>query len=216
MTILLDESGDLGWKFTAPYNNGGSSRFLTIAYVIIPNNKKNLLHRQISKTYQKNKWNFSVEHKGARLTNAERLYFLTRVQAMINTNPDIQIGAITTRKDRVFEHIKRDSNLLYNYMTKLAIISKVKQCNGNIEFIRDERSIKVASGNSLIEYLQTTLWFDENSKAIIIDKPTKSHQDFCILFVDWICNCIWNKYEYSVNDYYDLITPYLKEEKLFF
>jgi len=34
--LYLDESGDLGWKFHLPNRQGGSSRYLTIAYIIIP------------------------------------------------------------------------------------------------------------------------------------------------------------------------------------
>jgi len=34
--IFLDESGDLGWKLNSPYRNGGSSKFLTISYLISP------------------------------------------------------------------------------------------------------------------------------------------------------------------------------------
>jgi hypothetical protein len=35
MLIYLDESGELGWKFDAPYRKGGSSRYLTIASLVI-------------------------------------------------------------------------------------------------------------------------------------------------------------------------------------
>ena len=45
----------------------------------------------------------------------------------------------------------------------------------NITFIPDERSIKVQSGNSLVDYLQTKLMFDLHSKTIIENKPQESH-----------------------------------------
>lgn len=35
ITVYLDESGDLGWKFDAPYRSGGSSRYLTIAAIAV-------------------------------------------------------------------------------------------------------------------------------------------------------------------------------------
>ena len=34
VSVYLDESGDLGWKFDAPYRCGGSSRYLTISAII--------------------------------------------------------------------------------------------------------------------------------------------------------------------------------------
>lgn len=36
MNVYLDESGDLGWVLDKPYRNGGSSRFMTIAFVACP------------------------------------------------------------------------------------------------------------------------------------------------------------------------------------
>jgi hypothetical protein len=51
MNLYLDESGDLGWKFDKPYRDGGSSRYLTIATLIIPQNLSHLPKR-IIKSYQ--------------------------------------------------------------------------------------------------------------------------------------------------------------------
>ena len=89
-------------------------------------------------------------------------------------------------------------------MIKEAVLDKIKM-HLEVKLIRDERSIKVASGNSLIEYLQTVLWFDKNSKTILTDIPNDSSKNKNILFIDWICNSIYRYYEFNQNDYFHLI-----------
>jgi len=36
MNVYVDESGDLGWEFAQPFRQGGSSRYLTIASLLVP------------------------------------------------------------------------------------------------------------------------------------------------------------------------------------
>jgi hypothetical protein len=52
--VYLDESGDLGWVFNLDYRRGGSSRYLTIAYIIMPRETHHLLGRLVKECY--NKW----------------------------------------------------------------------------------------------------------------------------------------------------------------
>ncbi len=101
-------------------------------------------------------------------------------------------------------------------MINIGLCDFIKTCNGKVEFIIDERIIKVKSGNSLIEYLQTQLWIEKNSKAFLIDKPVKSHQNFNILFIDWISNKIWQKYEFNEDVGFSVLDPFMHCQKLFF
>ena len=60
INAYLDESGDLGWRFDAPYRKGGLSRFLTIAFVICLSEKKHLPKRIVSKLYRRIKAALSI------------------------------------------------------------------------------------------------------------------------------------------------------------
>ncbi|WMN84132.1 DUF3800 domain-containing protein [Vibrio parahaemolyticus] len=51
--IYLDESGDLGWTFDSPYRRGGSSRYLTIASLIVSPEKKALAKTNDKETLSK-------------------------------------------------------------------------------------------------------------------------------------------------------------------
>jgi len=69
--IYLDESGDLGWKLDKPYRYGGSSRYLTIASLIVDPSKKHLPKRLIKNLYIKFKWPPKVEKKWSEMGKNE-------------------------------------------------------------------------------------------------------------------------------------------------
>ncbi|MBZ5666880.1 MAG: DUF3800 domain-containing protein [Acidobacteriia bacterium] len=70
--VYVDESGDLGWSFSAPYRSGGSSRYLTVAALCVPSNQKHIPKRAIKDLYEKFKWPTTVEKKWQQMTPAER------------------------------------------------------------------------------------------------------------------------------------------------
>ncbi|MDE7155036.1 MAG: DUF3800 domain-containing protein, partial [Muribaculaceae bacterium] len=192
--IYLDESGDLGWILNKPYRNGGSSRYMTIAFIMCPSEKKHLLRRIVVDVYNKTKYPTNEELKGSSLSIKHKCFFAEKVRSLVSMNPDIIISAITVNKSKVQQHIRDDSNKLYNYMIRLAITPFVKD-QLIINLIRDNKTVKVKSGNSLIDYLQTMIWFDLESRTKIIDIPSDSKKVKNLIFIDWLNNLIWGRYE---------------------
>lgn len=215
VNIYLDESGDLGWILNKPYRNGGSSRYLTIAYVICPHEKKHLLKRIVRKVYEKTNTNPKTELKGSSLSTNNKVFFATKVRELVSMNPDIKIGSITVNKSKVQQHIREDSNKLYNYMIRLAVLDSIKQ-EPIVNLIRDNKTIKVKSGNSLIDYLKLVLWFDLGSKTQIVDIPSDSKKVQNLIFIDWINNIIWGNYEDNNSEAYQVLKSVLDSKKLFF
>lgn len=108
-----------------------------------------------------------------------------------------------------------DANKLYNYMIRLAVLPKVKG-ESVVNLIRDNKTIKVKSGNSLIDYLQTEMWFELGSQTRLVDFPSDSKCVKNLIFIDWINNLVWGKYEYGNNAPYDILKNVINSEKLFF
>ena len=215
INIYLDESGDLGWVLNKPYRHGGSSRYLTIAYVACPQEKKHLLKRIVRKVYNKTKTDPKIELKGSALKVADKRYFANKVRELVSMNPDIKIGAITVNKSKVQQHIRDDSNKLYNYMIKLVALESIKQ-EPVVNLIRDNKTVKVKSGNSLIDYLQTILWFDMDSKTKLVDIPSDSKKVQNLIFIDWVNNIIWENYEDDNSEPYQAMRSVIESKKLFF
>ena len=85
-----------------------------------------------------------------------------------------------------------------------------------VTLIPDERSIKVKSGNSLIDYLQINQWFVVKSKTIIEYFPSVSSKVLNIQFTDFVCNIVWNKYEGKHESPFNMLKSKIISIELFF
>jgi hypothetical protein len=213
--LYLDESGDLGWTLNKPFRNGGSSRFLSIAYIILPNEKIKYCNRFVRNIYNLFKVSPNVELKATSMSNEQKLITAGKIVSLLKSNPEMCLGAITVKKENVKEHLREDGNILYNYMIGVSTLHNI-QTFKQIDIIRDNRSVKVKSGNSCIDYLKIKLGFDLKSDTILIDKPTESHIELNIIFIDWIANFVWSHYEDSKSAPFLRLEPYLKNQTLFF
>jgi len=215
MQVYLDESGDTGWKFSLPFREGGSSRFLCLAFLFLPKPYKRMQKIIIADLYKKYGW--LSEMKASRATEIQKLEFCTATNQMLAKFPNIRIDCIVAKKENVHPHIQADPNKLYNYMCKLVMIDHVRNV-AEFEFIPDKRSVKVESGNSLSDYLQMVLWFDctPPSRTKIVNHPQESHRNYNLQFVDWIAHCVWAHFENGEEAIYQKIIPRIKVRPLFF
>jgi hypothetical protein len=213
--VFLDESGDLGWNFTAPYGAGGSSRFLTIAAICVPSEKKHLPKRVMRDLYGKFKWPVSVEKKWAGMTPEERSEFAFAARTLCNKHPEIVLHTITVKKINVQEHIRNDENKLYNYMIRLCLLDQLCEFEA-VTMVPDPRSIKVKSGNSLHDYLQIELWFTKNVKTALATNPTDSKSCLGIQFADMLAGVVQSRYEYGLTDAFQALCPHIVLKRLFF
>lgn len=134
---------------------------------------------------------------------------------MLEANSDIKIDCIVVNKEKVLPHIRNDPNKLYNYMCKLVIQDHAKRIP-DFEFIPDKRSIKVESGNSLSDYLQTVLWFDFGLKTTLTNNPQESARNYNLQFVDWIANIVWKHFEDGETVVYNELQKKIRIRRLFF
>jgi len=149
------------------------------------------------------------------LSSSEKVYFAKEVIRLLKRYPEIEILAITVNKRNVQQHIREDPNKLYNYMIGLVLPEKIK-LRPTVTFIPDKRSIKVESGNSLVDYLQIKLWFELNASTIIHNQPEESHKARNLQFVDFISHIIWSKFEDNEYSAYNIIKKKVKVIPLFF
>ena len=194
IVIFLDESGDLGWSFGAPYRKGGSSRHLTISAIKVPHDKHHLPGRLIKKMYQKFGWDSKLEKKWVFMTETEKLFFAGLAKKLILDHPLVQYLSITVYKPRVEEHIQRDPNKLYNYLIKILLLDEMAKYN-EVRFYPDPRSIKVASGDSLHDYLQTELYFTKEVKTKLITRPQDSASNKGVQFTDMLSGLVQQHFE---------------------
>lgn len=211
--IYLDESGDLGWTFNKIYRQGGSSRYLTIAYLITDINHINVPRRFVRDFYTHFKFNPSKEIKASELKSVHKEYIAIEAAKMLSKHNNFIIGSITVRKENVPNHIRNSGDELYGYMIGNSAISHIND-ELTCKITRDYKTAKVSKG--LITYLQTLVWFHDKKSATLNDSPKQSHQDDGIIFIDWISNIVWSKYEDNYTKWVDNLNGVLREDTLFF
>lgn len=215
MVVFLDESGDLGWSFGAPYRFGGSSRFLTISAVCVSKSESHLPGRLIRSLYQHFSWDPRIEKKWTRMNNDERLYFAHQANKIRTLNTSIKYLSITAYKPRVQEHIRNDSNVLYNYLIKLLLLDEMSK-HKQVEFHPDIRNIKITSGNSLSDYLQTELFFTKKSSTKLITSPRDSASNKGVQFADMLSGLIQHHYENNRSEAFKIIQSGIALKTVFF
>jgi len=213
--FYVDESGDLGWKFDAPYRQGGSSRYLTIATLVCSPEKDHLPKRLITNLYKKFNWNAKKEKKWADMSKTSREEFAKETHKLVLANDDIKLFSITVCKERVLEHIRKDCNKLYNFMIKLSLIDEMCKYS-RVNLIPDPRSVKVESRNSLHDYLDICLTFDKRVVTDLYTKPCDSACNRNVQFADMLTGLVQSHYEDSNSDYWHILKHQIDAKHLFF
>lgn len=213
--IFLDESGDLGWKFDAPYRHGGSSRHLTITAVCVPFESSHAPKRLVRDLYKKFGWPVASERKWANMNPAERTFFARAARSMCDRHPFIALHAIVVKKQNVLPHIRADANKLYNYMIRLALLKRMAK-HDVVTMVPDPRSIKVSSGDSLHDYLQTELWFTEHVNTNLITSPADSAKSKGVQFADMLAGLVQARFEDNASADFQIIQPKLMLNQLYF
>jgi len=213
--VYLDESGDLGFEFSKPYHGGGSSRYLTIAFLLA--SKNDCVHtRRFTRKFKRD-LNIipSNELKGSLLGDTRLQTFAGRCANFLRDHSECRVLTITANKQNVIQRISSDANKLYNYMIRLCLLDEIKKYD-EVRLIPDPRSIKVKSGNSMVDYLQTILMFDLESDTRLIHNPLESHHSLDLQFIDVISHIVWKHHEYSHSPPFLTLSPYIKFKHLYF
>ena len=144
-----------------------------------------------------------------------RTHFAQNAAKLVKSTNGIDLFAIVADKRNVSEHIRRDPNKLYNYMVKLLLLEQMAK-HDRITFVPDPRSIKVESGNSLHDYLQTELWFSASSATVLETTPRDSRHCLNLQFVDMVAGVVQSHFEFGKSRHWEHLKPYVAIKTLFF
>lgn len=204
MQIFLDESGDLGWTFNKPNRAGGSSRFITIAGIVIDEAHSKYLKRHISDIYKKYNLTPKIEKKGCNFSDEHATYIATSLSKLIAKAPSLKIISITANKLNVVEKLRKDCNIFYNYMLGELLPDAFKN-HKEVNLILDKRTIKVDHGNNFEGYIKTKCWGELSMDIDIGCQYDSSDQNEGIWLADWMANWIWRRYEDNDTAAYEVI-----------
>jgi len=128
------------------------------------------------------------------MNREERNHFAQKAKELREKHPDIKYFSMTVKKENVQPHIRHDPNKLYNYMIGLLLLEEMSHFP-SVKFYPDPRSVKVESGNSMHDYLQTQLWFDKGSPTILATIPAESSSNLNVQFSDMLSGVVQGHFE---------------------
>jgi len=201
MVIYLDESGDLG------FDTGGSTYFV-IAFVVTedPNSVKRIVRR----VKKRNKLPTNYEMKGSKTPAKIKESLLKNL-----ARSDIEVHSIVVNKPKVLPHLRRDTNLLYNYVACLLLAPYIAK-QEKVSLVIDKRILKVGSGTKLDGYLKYKVLCDYRSEVEMTIHHEDSAFSLGIQAADVVCNSIFRKYESGDMNYYKLFGSQIRKEKRLF
>ncbi len=212
--IYLDESGDTGWLFDHPYTRGGSSRYLVIAACVVLPEVDHKPERMLRNLYKHRGWKPGTEKKSVQMSPEARTAFAKAAAKLASGTPGIELLAIVADKRNVMDHIRQDANKLYNFMVKLLLLEHMAR-HDRITFVPDPRSIKVASGSSLHDYLQTELWFSKEAKTRLETLPRDSRHCLNLQFTDMLAGVVQSHVEVGETRHWEHLQPHVRLKTLF-
>ena len=213
--VYFDESGDLGWTLDKPYRKGGSSRFFTISYLIIPTSDIKYITRFIRKYHDEREGKYK-EVKGASIKGRNAEVLARKVIRFLENRPYI-LGSITVDKAKVPPRLSGTGNddVLYNHMVKRSLSPHIASLS-SVNIIPDRKSVPTGSQNSCSDLLKDELWLCRKSNVVLDYTPAESHNKDGLMFIDWIANFVWRNYEDKKEGAYQVLKAELNEEELFF
>lgn len=193
-----------------PYTLGGSSRYLVIACVAVPDDHDAHLARTVRQLYERFGWKTTREKKWTGMGLKARLAFAQAAASLKSRKPAIQYRAIIVRKSCVYRHLRQDANLLYNYMIKHLLVTEMAR-HTSVRLVPDPRSIKLQSGNSLPEYLKIQLLFEEKVDTCFHYHPVDSAHSLHLQYADMLAGIVSSHYEFGENHAFEMLKPCFDE-----
>ena len=145
----------------------------------------------------------------------QRKFFAEEAHKMCLQHSDILLKAIVVKKENVLEHIRKDGNKLYNYMIRLLLLDFMAEFDV-VTFIPDPRSLKVESGNSLHDYLQTELWFTKKAITNLVTTPIDSKTSLGLQFSDMLAGLVQSRHEDNYAGAFQLLHGKISVSRLYF
>lgn len=197
--LIFDESGNLG----------KSGRYFVIACVDT-NNAKALHNIMKRKLKMADNLFPGIKKDHAHEIKAKDAYPCVKYHIIESiVSKELTISYIVIDLKHVEERLLKDKNILYNFATKILISRLItkKDEHSTVNIIFDNKTTKIASKNSLQEYIIAHLLYEENLdiKIHFEYKDSDAGDAFIVQAADYVANAIYTKFEEETPIYADLM-----------
>ncbi|MGB4674867.1 MAG: DUF3800 domain-containing protein [Azovibrio sp.] len=191
--VLMDESGDLGWDFSAPYRQGGSSRFFTIAAALGHNNEHRKFGQMVRDFRQAHGWTSKHEKKWIHLGDAAKLDFAKRAADLRKKQANVKLLVSVIEKQRVPPQIHGHHHLIYSWMASSLVAPAIRELR-QASLCPDE--LNYGNGQSLIDnFIRQNLWFNLRTKTELHLVPRSKALEDGLSFCDFLAGAVQSHFE---------------------
>lgn len=207
--LIFDESGNLGT----------SGRYFVISCIDTRNAKS--LHNIMKKKLKQAGEKFpELKTLHAHEIKAKDAYPCVKYHLLeCIVSKEITVSYIVVDLKHVEPRLLNDKNIMYNFASKILISRLITKSDEGttINILFDNKTTKIASKNSLREYIIAHIVYEEGLDVNINFeyKDSDAGDAFIIQAADYVANALYNKFEYSNSMYSDIITPVLNEVQNF-
>jgi len=184
LKVFIDESGNLG------YNDG----YFIIVMLVVHNQEriKNIIKNFCA-------YNSLVECHATDLDFVKKQFLVNK----LTKQQDYSVSYIIADKMMIKEsRLFQNNNLLFNYLFSFLVKDVIKANTGDVYFYLDNRTQKVASFNSLKEYITIKAYTEWGFNKNLFLEYKRSEDCKTIQMADLIASCILRKYRWKKNDFY--------------
>ena len=197
--LIFDESGNLG----------ASGRYFVISCIDTMNAKSlhNIMKRKLKQAGNMFPALAAMHSQEIKAKDAYPCVKYHILESIISK--DISISYIVVDLQHIEKRLLKDKNILYNFAAKI-LISKLitKSDEGKtVNILFDNKTTKIASTNSLREYIIAHIVYEEGLNVDINFeyKDSDAGDAFIIQAADYVANALYTKYEYENCLYSDLL-----------
>jgi len=219
MKIYIDESGDLGFKFSTTHK--GSSKYFVACGIALPDSGLKAFRRIVTRYYGKYSIDRSHEVKGTQIINDRWAYIEEQIlnfkhfqkQAKVvaividkrnfkSSQPSKYIDKESTRHSKVVTKTYRKvNNLVYHKALIETIFNLLTQQQQDYHILIDQKTTKQRSANTIINSVMMRRWFDTQLKGKFRLDRLESHRRNSLILTDWLTHAVWKKYEHRTQHF---------------
>lgn len=194
LLAFFDESGDLGWKFDAPYRAQGSSRYFVIACALGAGDVHNRLARVIQQLWAQQKWTTTKEKKWAKMSDAARLNFANLAVAHLQKHPDDKLSVSILKKQELPQNLRADHHILYAHLATQLICEECEPHEA-VTVCPDELNAGTGKTNLLQHLMRHELWFRRGCAADVQQLTSRKSFVQALEFCDMLAGVAASHFE---------------------
>lgn len=226
----MDESGDLGWKFNAPFQKGGSSRYFIVAIAVGIDNTHRRFGKVIDYLHKEQNWTSSKEKKWATISPTAKTNFCQFAAKELSREKNLKVMVAVCHKEnapdfmrsidvhemhpdasekeiaKIEAQYRGRAHLVYSLMVA-ETLSEYLPIVDSFTYCPDELNEGIRTLEHIVAY---RLLFQDGRPMSLkrIDSNSTLHGG--LTFSDMIAGATLEAYENGNQEYLDILHPYIQ------